>query len=131
PATSVSPSSACRPAPWSRADLASFLAALPHDPAAARVLDDVGARVGAVLAAVCNAVDPEVTVIGGELAQAGPALLDPVARALADHLMPYARSRGGLRPAALGEAAGALGAIALVLHASPLLAACPPPHSVE
>ncbi|MFQ6142034.1 ROK family protein [Streptomyces seoulensis] len=112
-------------------DLASFLAALPHDPAAARVLDDVGTRVGAVLAAVCNAVDPQVTVIGGELAQAGPALLDPVARALADRLMPYSRSRGGLRAAALGEAAGALGAIALVLHESPLLAAYPPPHSVE
>lgn len=112
-------------------DLAPFLAALPHDRAAQRVLARVGDRVGTVLAAVCNAVGPEVTVVGGELATAGPALFEPVARALSAHLMPISRSRTDLRAAALGEVAGALGAIALVLHESPLLAAYPPPHSVE
>ncbi|MFF9453274.1 ROK family transcriptional regulator [Streptomyces flaveolus] len=112
-------------------DLAGFLAALPHDPAAARVLDEVGTRVGTVLAAVCNALGPEVTVLGGELTAAGPALFDAVERALFAHLMPISRSRAELRPATLGEAAGALGGIALVLHESPLLARYPEPTSLE
>ncbi|MET7387713.1 ROK family protein [Streptomyces sp. NPDC005529] len=115
----------------SAADLPAFLAALPDDPDARRVLDDVGRRVGAVLAAVCNALGPEVTVLGGELAAAGPALLGPVERALAAHLMPVSRPLLDLRAAALGEAAGALGAIALVLHESPLLTRYPATESVE
>ncbi|MEW2162639.1 ROK family transcriptional regulator [Streptomyces sp. NPDC007084] len=113
------------------ADLPSFLAALPDDPDARRVLDAAGTRVGTVLAAVCNALGPEVTVLGGELAAAGPALLGPVERALSAHLMPVSRPLLDLRAAVLGEVAGALGAIALVLHESPLLTRYPAPESVE
>ncbi|MFE1794752.1 ROK family protein [Streptomyces sp. NPDC059517] len=113
------------------ADLDGFLAALPTDPAARRVLDDVGTRVGTVLAAVCNAVGPHVTVLGGELAEAGPALFEPVERALSAHLMPVSRPDIDLRPATLGEVGGALGAIALVLHDSPLLTRYHTPNSVE
>jgi len=112
-------------------NLDGFLAALPSDPAARRVLDGVGTRVGTVLAAVCNAVGPHVTVLGGELAEAGPALFDPVERALSAHLMPVSRPGIDLRPARLGEVGGALGAIALVLHDSPLLTRYHTPNSVE
>ncbi|MFF3504569.1 ROK family transcriptional regulator [Streptomyces sp. NPDC003247] len=112
-------------------DLGAFLAALPGDPGARRVLAEAGARVGTVLAAVCNAIGPDVTVLGGELAEAGPALFAPVERALSAHLMPVSRPRIDLRPAALGEAGGALGAIALVLHESPLLTRYPAPDPVE
>ena len=106
-------------------DRADDLPTLLADPAAATLLDGVGAKVGTVLAAVCNAIGPGVVVIGGELAEAGEALFGGVARALAADLMPISRNRVDLRPAALGEAAGALGAIALVLHESPLLARYP------
>ncbi|MBT2410937.1 ROK family protein [Streptomyces sp. ISL-12] len=112
-------------------DLPAFLSALPDDPAAVRVLETVGARVGTVLAAVCNAVGPDVTVLGGELAEAGPVLFRSVERALLAHLMPISRPRADLRAAALGEAGGALGAIALVLHESPLLTHYPAPDSLE
>ncbi|WP_320781782.1 ROK family protein [Streptomyces sp. CRN 30] len=112
-------------------DLPAFLAALPDDAAAARVLTTVGTRVGTVLAAVCNAVGPDVTVLGGELAEAGPVLFTAVERALLAHLMPISRSRADLRAATLGEAGGALGAIALVLHESPLLDRYPAPDSLE
>jgi predicted NBD/HSP70 family sugar kinase len=108
-------------------DLPTLLASLPHDPDAVALLDGVGTRVGTVLAAVCNAVGPGVVVLGGELAEAGAPLLEPVERALSGHLMPIARRRVALRPAALGESAGALGAIALVLHESPLLTRYPAP----
>jgi predicted NBD/HSP70 family sugar kinase len=105
------------------ADFPALLGALAAgDPVARAVLAEVGAHVGAVLAAVCGAVGPSTIVIGGELAEAGDALFDPVERALDRHLMPAARPWATLRRATLGEAGGALGGIALVLRESPLLA---------
>lgn len=95
------------------------------DASARRVLEDVGGHVGGVLAAVCNAIGPGVIVIGGELADAGPALLGPVERALDAHVLPMSRGRLEVRSAKLGDTAGALGGIALVLHESPLLSRYP------
>ncbi|MFS8198342.1 ROK family protein [Streptomyces sp. CWNU-52B] len=112
-------------------DLDGFLAALPTDPAARQVMDDVGTQVGTVLAAVCNAVGPHVMVLGGEVAEAGAALFAPVERALSANLMPVSRPGIDLRHATLGEVGGALGAIALVLHESPLLTRYQTPNSVE
>ncbi|MEV0165744.1 ROK family protein [Nonomuraea fuscirosea] len=89
------------------------------------LLSGVGARIGEVLAAVCNAIGPSVIVIGGELAETGPALIGPIEGALHDHVMPVSRQRVSLRRATLGEVAGALGGIALVLHESPLLSRYP------
>jgi predicted NBD/HSP70 family sugar kinase len=85
------------------------------------VLAEVGRRIGTVLAAVCNAIGPGVIVVGGELAAAGEALTGPVEDALAAGLLPVARDRIDLRPAALGEVGAALGGIALVLRDSPQL----------
>ncbi|MFC9330298.1 ROK family transcriptional regulator [Kitasatospora sp. NPDC057015] len=115
-------------------DVAGFTAAARDgDAAAAGVLRAVGAQVGAVLAAVCNAVGPGVVVVGGELAEAEELLLGPVREALSAQVLPLARSLLDLRRAALGEYGGALGGIALVLHASPLLAHYPtrPEHRPE
>ncbi|MET8866867.1 ROK family protein [Nonomuraea sp. NPDC004580] len=89
------------------------------------VLDRVGGRIGEVLAAVCNAIGPSVIVVGGELVETGQALVEPIERTLHDHVMPVSRHRVSLRRATLGEVAGALGGIALVLHESPLLSRYP------
>lgn len=97
------------------------------DRAAHEVLRAAGTRTGTVLAGVVNAVGPGVIVLGGELARAGDALLVPVREALDAHVMPLARGRVTLLPAALGEAGGALGGVALALHESPLLARYPGP----
>ncbi|MFD8566920.1 ROK family protein [Streptomyces sp. NPDC059639] len=113
-------------------DLAGFLAAAAAgEPPALQVLERVGHDVGSVLAAVCHAVGPGVIVVGGELAEAGPALLEPVERSLRQHLMPMARHHIDVRRATLGEAGSALGGIALVLHESPLLSHYPRPVSEE
>ncbi|MFF0727719.1 ROK family protein [Streptomyces sp. NPDC004134] len=107
-------------------DLAAFTAALSAgDPAARAVLAVAGAHIGTVLAAVCNAIGPGVIVIGGELARTGEALTAPIEKALGAHIMPASRDRVVLRPATLGATGGALGAIALVLHESPLLSHYP------
>ncbi|MFF3492890.1 ROK family protein [Streptomyces sp. NPDC002795] len=113
-------------------DLAAFLEAVTAaEPTALQVLERVGSDVGGVLAAVCHVVGAGVIVVGGELAEAGPALLDPVERALRRHLMPMAHHHVDLRRATLGEAGSALGGIALVLHESPLLTQYPQPVSEE
>ncbi|MGP3928944.1 ROK family protein [Nonomuraea sp. KM88] len=96
------------------------------DAAALAVLDGVGAGIGGVLAALCNAIGPSVIVVGGELAETGSALMDPIERELRAHVIPISRHRVSLRRATLGEVAGALGGIALVLHESPLLSRYPP-----
>ncbi|GAA3533717.1 ROK family transcriptional regulator [Nonomuraea rosea] len=95
------------------------------DAPALAVLAEVGAAIGHVLAAVCNAIGPSVIVIGGELAETGAALIEPIERALGAQVMPVSRHRVSLRRATLGEVAGALGGIALVLHESPLLSRYP------
>ncbi|MCK2220140.1 ROK family protein [Actinomadura sp. ATCC 31491] len=100
-------------------------AAEQGEPGALGLLAEVGADIGGVLAALCNAIGPSVIVVGGELAEAGPALLEPIERTLDARVMPISRHRVSLRRATLGEAAGALGGIALVLHESPLLSRYP------
>jgi predicted NBD/HSP70 family sugar kinase len=107
-------------------DVAGLVAAVEAgDRAALDVLGSVGARVGAVLAALCNAVGPGVIVVGGELAETGSALLGPIEAALSTHILPISRHKVSLRRATLGDVGGALGGIALVLHESPLLSHYP------
>lgn len=113
-------------------DISAFLAAAASkEPTAHAVLERTGGEVGRVLAGVCNAVGPGVIVIGGELAQAGPALFAPVEAALRAHVMPMVRDRVRVRSAELGDAGTALGGIALVLHESPLLSRYPQPVPEE
>ncbi|WP_431038241.1 ROK family protein [Streptomyces sp. P6-2-1] len=100
-------------------DLAGLLAALPGEPAAVRAVAAAGERAGRVLAAVCQALAPSAVVLGGELAAAGEPLFGAVRRALDAHLMPAGRPAPEVRPALLGDAGGALGALALVLRESP------------
>ncbi|MFG1622498.1 ROK family protein [Kribbella sp. NPDC049227] len=95
------------------------------DRAVRAVISTAGTRTGEVLAAACNTVNPETVVIGGELAAAGAALLDPIRDAVRKHT--HNQVRHGLRiaPAALGHDDAARGGIALVLRRSALLAGYP------
>ncbi|WP_406053786.1 ROK family protein [Kribbella sp. NBC_00889] len=95
------------------------------DRAVRAVISTAGTRIGEVLAAACNTVNPETVVIGGELAAAGASLLDPIRDAVRKHT--HNQVRHGLRiaPAALGHDDAARGGIALVLRRSALLAGYP------
>jgi glucokinase len=64
----------------------------------------------AAIASIINAVDPEVLILGGGIARAGPALFDPLARFLDDFDWRPNGHRVRVIPAALGERAGAIGA---------------------
>ena len=82
-------------------------AAASGDPDAVRVWDDAVEALAEALARLVATVAPEAVVIGGGLAQAGPALFEPLARRL-DALLSFHR-RPALLQARLGDDAGLLG----------------------
>jgi glucokinase len=86
-----------------------------HDPAARAVWDRAVAALAAGLANAITLLDPARVVIGGGLAEAGAALLDPVAAAVAERL-----TLGPAPPivgAELGAEAGCRGAALLAWRA--------------
>ncbi|WP_156080760.1 ROK family transcriptional regulator [Microbispora rosea] len=110
-------------------DLPALKAAVEaRDPIALGLLSEVGGQIGRVLAALSNAIGPRVIVVGGELAELGAPLLEPVRKALDAGAVPISRHRLALRRAALGGVAGALGGVALALGESPLLSRYPAPE---
>lgn len=88
------------------------------DTGCTRALADSGRAIGTALATLCNLVNPQRVVVGGDLAAAGDLLLDPLRASL---------KRGALRSAAedvevvrgaFGDRAELLGAVALALRSS-------------
>jgi glucokinase len=67
-------------------------------------------HLAAGISSIVNAIDPEVVILGGGIAQAGPALFVPLARFM-DQIEWRPHGHGvRILPAALGELAGTLGA---------------------
>ncbi|WP_253904372.1 ROK family protein [Arthrobacter sp. Br18] len=85
--------------------------ALEGDPASKELVDDVGQWLGLGLANLAAALDPGTFVIGGGLSTAGQLLLEPTRRAFARNLTGRGfRPAAGIELAALGPAAGLIGA---------------------
>ena len=93
------------------------------DERALRAVAAAGEAVGTAMAAIVNVLNPELVVIGGELAGAGPVLLDPLRRAIAESVIAPSAAVVETRVGALGERAEVLGAAALVLAGAPALLA--------
>jgi len=85
-------------------------AALDGNAAALGLLADLGEWLGHGLASISAVLDPEVIVVGGGVAEAGAAVLDPLGEAYRAAMRRSHRPPGDLRPAALGNSAGMLGA---------------------
>jgi glucokinase len=79
------------------------------DEAAAIWLRSVS-HLGAAVASFINAFDPEIVIVGGGIAQAGPALFDPLRKVLDRFEWRPLDHQVYVLPAALGEKAGAIGA---------------------
>ncbi len=67
-------------------------------------------NLAAGITSIVNALDPEVIIIGGGIAQAGPALFDPLAGFMEKIEWRPQGQQVRIIPAALGDFAGALGA---------------------
>jgi predicted NBD/HSP70 family sugar kinase len=89
------------------------------DRGARRAIADAGEAIGRALSSFVNALNPELVLVGGELASAGPVLLEPIQSAIERHSVPPAAAGLRVETGALGERAEVLGAAALVLAGSP------------
>jgi predicted NBD/HSP70 family sugar kinase len=83
---------------------------------ARRAIGDAGATIGSAVATLCNLLNPQRVVVGGDLAAAGGLLLDPLAAALRRGAVRSAADDVEVRESALGDRAEVLGAVALVLR---------------
>jgi predicted NBD/HSP70 family sugar kinase len=88
------------------------------DAACQRVIADAARIVGVAAATLCNQLNPELIVIGGELAQTGPLLLDPLRESIVRYAIPAAAEDVRVVTGELGERAELLGALVLVLGRS-------------
>lgn len=83
-----------------------------------RVLADTGRQAGIAIANLCNVFNPELVLIGGELAVAGEFLLAPMREMVRRCGIPSATADLPIVLAELGPRAPVMGAIAIALHAS-------------
>ena len=93
------------------------------DAATRRLIGDAGRALGVAVANLCNIVNPETVVIGGDMALAGDVLLDPVREVVQRNAIPSAAADTEIVAGVLGERAEMLGALALVMHESERFAA--------
>ncbi|GAA2375041.1 transcriptional regulator [Catellatospora methionotrophica] len=94
-------------------------------PTVDRVLREAGTAVGRVLGAVAMALNPSEIVLGGEIVQLAPALLQQVRSTITYELSWLPDAAPLVRAASLPDSGGALGAITALFHDSPLLASYP------
>jgi predicted NBD/HSP70 family sugar kinase len=86
------------------------------DLACRRVLAEVGRQLGVSVARLCNLVNPDRVVLGGLLARAGDVVLEPMRESVRRYGVDSAMEAVEIVPSVLGERAGVLGALALVLR---------------
>lgn len=88
------------------------------DAGAQRVLQDAGRVVGRAVADLCNYLNPELIVIGGDLSVAGDLIIDPLREAVNRFAIPAAAQDVRIVAGVLGDRAEVLGALALAGHES-------------
>lgn len=93
-------------------------AAAEGDELATEVLAEAGRALGLAASWLVNLFNPEVLLVGGGVAGAGPALLDPLEAAVHEHTLPQASGRVAIRPWTLGRDAGVRGAVLVALQGS-------------
>ena len=91
------------------------LRAMGGDDACIRAIGDVGKHIGVAAANLCNLLDPERLVIGGELARAGELLLGPIRHATERSVIVDEQSMPDIVQAQLGPRAATLGAVAYAI----------------
>jgi len=92
--------------------------AVEGDPGCQRVVADAGRSIGIAVANLCNLINPELIVVGGELSLAGDLLLDPMREVVWRSAIRSAAETAQIVPGILGDRAELLGALALILRDS-------------
>lgn len=97
--------------PLTTADVIRLL--MTRDSGAVRVVGDAGRTIGRSLADMCNVLNPEVVIVGGELSLPDGALAEGISEAIARYAQPAVARAVTVTTGALGNRAELLGAIAL------------------
>ncbi len=79
------------------------------------IWQEVGMHMGSILANVVNLLNPEIIVIGGGVANAGPLILDPVRRIVKERAFQVSCRNLKIVQSKFKEKAGIIGAASLVL----------------
>jgi predicted NBD/HSP70 family sugar kinase len=90
---------------------------------AVRALEDAAEEIGRVLAHLVTLLNPELIVIGGDLAAAGARLFDPIARSIRHYALAPSAEAVRIVGGELGAHAEVLGAAGMVLTEAPRLLA--------
>ncbi|MAT19404.1 MAG: transcriptional regulator [Leifsonia sp.] len=90
------------------------------DAAARRAIADAGRHIGVAVASLSNLFDPEVIVVGGELAEAGELLLAPLRHAMDRSALRSSTGLPDVVAGELGERAELIGTIAFAVENTPL-----------
>ncbi|MFD0773143.1 ROK family protein, partial [Streptomonospora algeriensis] len=88
------------------------------DPGSRRVVAEAGAALGRGLGVLANTFNPELVVLGGELVEAGEALLERVRRTLELGTLGSALAQMGIVRGSLGDDASLRGALLLAAAAA-------------
>jgi predicted NBD/HSP70 family sugar kinase len=78
---------------------------------AARAIADAGSMVGRAIGDLCNYLNPDLVLVGGELMRAGAVLLNPLRDAMQRFTIARAVENVRVAPGALGEQAELMGAL--------------------
>jgi glucokinase-like ROK family protein len=100
------------------------------DPAASRLLGEAGREIGVALAGLCNLLNPDCVIIGGDLSAAGALITEPVLESIRRYAITSAAEQVTVVPGVLGERAELLGALALVLQSPDGVLGSGPPQEV-
>ncbi|HEY4456883.1 MAG TPA: ROK family transcriptional regulator [Pseudonocardiaceae bacterium] len=103
--------------PITPADLPRLIAA--NDRGTLRAVEDAGTAVGTALATFVTLFNPELVVVGGDLAEVGDLIFEPIRRAIRRYALPTVAEQVSVVPGALGAQAEVRGAAALVLATAP------------
>ena len=88
------------------------------DAAAQRLVGDAGRAIGIAVANLCNILNPECVIVGGDLSAADELLLGPLREEARRNAIPSAVGNLEIVSGVLGERAEMLGALALVMRES-------------
>jgi predicted NBD/HSP70 family sugar kinase len=94
--------------------------AIDGDERCGQVVAEAGATIGMVVAGLAVAVNPQVIVVGGELAETGDLLLRPLREAVRRNVLLNQIAPLEVVPAALGSRAEVIGALVLALQSTAL-----------
>ena len=87
------------------------------DTAATRLIGEAGREVGVALAWLCNLINPDCVIVGGDLSAAGALITEPILESIRRYAIASAAEKVTVVAGVLGDRAELLGALALVLHA--------------